>query len=193
VTPIIPGSDGRRAVFLDRDGVLNEPLVRGGKPYPPPNLEAFRLLPDVERACDRLSRDGLTLVVVTNQPDIARGTQDPAVVDEMHRALLQSLPVEAVYVCPHDDSDGCDCRKPAPGLLLEAASDLHLDLSGSVMVGDRWRDVAAGRRAGCLTVFVDRGYDERRPTDADAVVADLAGAAEWILARSGKRSQGPTG
>ncbi len=178
------GSNPRRAVFLDRDGVLNEPFVRDGKPHPPSTLDDFRLLPGVEEACNRLCRDGFALVVVTNQPDIARGSQDRTIVDDMHRALLRALPVEAVYVCPHDDADGCVCRKPAPGLLVEAASALDLDLARSIMVGDRWRDVEAGRRAGCRTVFVDRGYEERRPRDPDAVVADLAGAADWILRRS---------
>jgi D-glycero-D-manno-heptose 1,7-bisphosphate phosphatase len=143
---------------LDRDGVLNRPVIRDGRPYPPATLEEFSILPGVPEACETLRRAGFVLLVVTNQPDIARGVQDRAVVDEFHALLLRALPIDAVYVCPHDDADGCNCRKPAPGMLLEAARDLNLDLGSSVMVGDRWRDVEAGQRAGCRTVFIDRGY-----------------------------------
>ena len=168
------------AVFLDRDGVLNRAIVRNGRPHPPSTLEEFSILPGVPEACEALRQAGFVLLVVTNQPDIARGLQDRAVVDEFHRILLRTLPIDAVYVCPHDDEDGCDCRKPGAGMLLEAARDLHLNLEGSVMVGDRWRDVEAGRRAGCRTVFIDRGYSERPPTDPDAVVSDLREAAAWI-------------
>ncbi len=137
-------------------------------------------MPGVPEACETLRRAGFVLLVVTNQPDIARGVQDRAVVDEFHALLLRALPIDAVYVCPHDDADGCNCRKPAPGMLLEAARDLNLDLGNSVMVGDRWRDVEAGQRAGCRTVFIDRGYSEPAPTNPDAVASDLGGAAAWI-------------
>ena len=177
----------RAAVFLDRDGVLNEPVLREGKPYPPATLADFTLLPDASTACETLHRAGYKLVVVTNQPDIARKKQDRAVVDKMHDVLLRSLPIEAVYMCPHDDDAGCDCRKPAPGLLLKAAQDLDLDLVRCVMVGDRWRDVEAGRRAGCRTVFVNRGYSDRQPEDPDLIVEDLSGAANWIVHEHGAR------
>lgn len=171
---------GRSGVFLDRDGVLNEAVVLGGKPHPPATLDAFRLLPGVFEACAGLHAAGFVLVVVTNQPDVARGTQDRSVVDQMHDLLRRELPVDAVYVCAHDDRDGCMCRKPSPGMLLQAAADFDLNLGRSVMIGDRWRDVEAGRRVGCRTVFVDRGYSERSPADPDAVVDDLPGAAAWI-------------
>ncbi len=119
-------------------------------------------------------------MVVTNQPDVARGLQRAEVVHEINRELRRRVEVAAVYVCFHDDSDGCDCRKPAPGLLLHAASDLGLDLTRSFMVGDRWRDVEAGRRAGCRTVYIDRRYSERSPQDADVVTTSLADAVSWI-------------
>ena len=181
MTPGVGSGGARRpAVFLDRDGVLNEPTLRNGKPYPPATLDDFVLLPGVEQACAALVRAGYVLVVVTNQPDIARGTQDREVVEAMHGSLRAALPVAAIYVCEHDDTDACSCRKPAPGMLQRAAEDLGLDLTRSVMVGDRWRDVEAGRRAGCHTVFVDRGYAERRPEGPEAVVADLGAAAVWI-------------
>jgi D-glycero-D-manno-heptose 1,7-bisphosphate phosphatase len=131
-------------------------------------------------ACARLHDAGLFLIVVTNQPDLARGTQERTVVDEIHGLLREALPIDAIYLCAHDDADCCACRKPAPGMLLTAAQEFGLDLGRSVMVGDRWRDVEAGRRAGCRTVFVDRGYEERAPVDPDLVVKDLAAAVDWI-------------
>lgn len=172
---------GRRAVFLDRDGVLNRASVRDGRPYPPCTVEEFEILPQVTEACLELRRAGLLLIVVTNQPDLARGTMSSELLSAVHEALLASIPLDAVLVCPHDDDARCFCRKPAPGLLLEAASSWGIDLVRSVMVGDRWRDVEAGRRAGCLTVFIDAGYDERRPDGPDLTVADLPSAVPWII------------
>jgi D-glycero-D-manno-heptose 1,7-bisphosphate phosphatase len=176
-----PLTGARRAVFLDRDGVLNETTVVEGRPLPPATVDEFRLLPGVIEACTRLRDAGLVLVVVTNQPDIARGTQDPAVVGAMHARLRELVPLDAVLVCAHDDADGCDCRKPKPGLLLRAAATLDVDLTRSVMVGDRWRDVEAGAAGGCRTVFVDRGYAERRPENPDLTVRNLGEAVPWIL------------
>ena len=175
---------GRRAVFLDRDGVINRAIVRDGKPYPPDSVENLEVLPGVPGALARLHEAGFRLVVVTNQPDVARGTQRRAVVDAMHATLAATLPIDEFRVCDHDDRDGCRCRKPHPGLLEAAARDADLSLLGSFMVGDRWRDVEAGRRAGCTTVFIDRGYLERRPEHPDAVVRSLPEAADWILSRS---------
>jgi D-glycero-D-manno-heptose 1,7-bisphosphate phosphatase len=169
------------AVFLDRDGVLTELVVRSGRPHPPDAVTELRLLPGVDAACRELSTSGFKLVCITNQPDIARGTQDPATVAEMHARLREWLPLDAVMTCPHDDSDGCACRKPRPGMILDAAARLDLDLGRSVTVGDRWRDVGAGRSAGTLTVFVDRGYIEKGPDSSDLVVTELREAVGWII------------
>jgi D-glycero-D-manno-heptose 1,7-bisphosphate phosphatase len=171
---------GKPAVFLDRDGVLNRPVIRAGRPYPPTSVEQFEIYPEVPAACRRLRQLGFTLVVVTNQPDIARGQLDAEVVDAIHERLRHEIELDGVYTCPHDDADACSCRKPAPGLLLTAAADLGIDRGRSIMVGDRWRDVEAGRRAGCRTVHIDRGYQERTPKDADSVAIDLAEAVRWI-------------
>jgi D-glycero-D-manno-heptose 1,7-bisphosphate phosphatase len=179
----------RRAVFLDRDGVLNAAVVRDGRPYPPRSVDEVEVLPGVEGACNRLRTAGFDLVVVTNQPDIARGTQTLEAVRHINNALLAALPLDEVVVCPHDDDDDCDCRKPRPGMLLDAAQRRGIDLSTSFMVGDRWRDVEAGIRAGCRTVFIDRDYDERS-VQADVSVADLAEAAVWILDRDETTSAG---
>jgi D-glycero-D-manno-heptose 1,7-bisphosphate phosphatase len=159
--------------------------VRDGRPFPPARVEDLEVLPGVGPALSRLRDAGFLLVVVTNQPDVARGTQRRDVVDAMHAALAATLPIDAFCVCPHDDGDGCGCRKPEPGLILEAARARRIDLRRSVMVGDRWRDVEAGRRAGCATVFVDRGYAERRAETPDTVVGSLDEAVDWILSRRG--------
>jgi D-glycero-D-manno-heptose 1,7-bisphosphate phosphatase len=170
----------RPAIFLDRDGVLNEVELLHGKPHPPAGVEQLRLLPGVAEACYRLRELGFALVVVTNQPDIARGKQTRDEVDRMHDVLRARLPLDDIVVCAHDDADDCRCRKPRPGMILDAATRLDLDLGESVCIGDRWRDVEAGKRAGVMAIFVDRGYGERNPTDADAVVANLPDAVKVI-------------
>jgi len=163
---------------------LNRAVIRDGRPYPPADIEQFELLPGVTSACRALVQAGFVLVVVTNQPDIARGALAPGTVEHLHRQLADVLPIAGAYVCPHDDDDGCSCRKPSPGLLLRAAGDLGIDLAQSVMVGDRWRDVEAGKRAGCRTVFIDAGYSERPPVGQDLSVSSLAEAADWIISKS---------
>lgn len=170
----------RPAVFLDRDGVLSEASVRDGVPRPPQTLAEFRVLPGVPQACAGLRRAGFVLVVVTNQPDIARGTQTRTEVDRMNDRLRSLVPLDEVCVCPHDDSDACGCRKPQPGMLLDAAERLGLDLARSASVGDRWRDIEAALRAGVKAIHIDRHYDEPAPVGAHVAVADLPAAAAWI-------------
>lgn len=174
----------RRAVFLDRDGVLNRAFVRNGKPYPPSKIEELEILPGVAEACHDLHRAGFLLIMVTNQPDVARGSQTREVVEAINRVLSDRLSLDDIKVCYHDDSDNCKCRKPEPGLLLEAAEESKIDLSGSFMVGDRWKDIEAGRRAGCRTVFVERGYAEVRPKSLDKLATSLTDAVNWILQNS---------
>ena len=172
----------RSAVFLDRDGVLNEPLVIGGRPHPPESADDVIVRPDTVAACEQLHDAGLLLLVVTNQPDIARGRQTMEGVEAINDELRRRLPLDDVRVCPHDDKDHCDCRKPAPGLLVDGAAAWNIDLRQSVMVGDRWRDVEAGKRAGCAVVLIKRDYAEKpAASDADLVVATLHEAVPWIL------------
>jgi len=153
----------RRAVFLDRDGVLNRSLFVNDLPQAPTRVEDFEILPGVADALSHLHLAGFLNVVVTNQPELATGELLPAALDEMHKILRESVDLDAIYVCPHKEGDGCTCRKPKPGLLLDAAAQLGIDLKSSVMIGDRWRDVGAGQAAGCRTFFLDYGYPERLP------------------------------
>jgi D-glycero-D-manno-heptose 1,7-bisphosphate phosphatase len=176
-----------RAVFLDRDGVLNRAIVRNGKPYPPASLDELEIVENAASSLKRLKDLGFLLLVVTNQPDVARGTQTLDTIQALHEVMRQSLPLDDFLVCPHDDCDGCRCRKPLPGLLQEAQARYGIDLGRSFMVGDRWRDIDAGRAAGCRTVFLDQNYRERAPAHPpDARVASLPDAVDWIV-RSSER------
>lgn len=171
----------QRAVFLDRDGVLNRAVVIDGVPRPPASVAELEILPGVAEALAALRDAGFRLIVVTNQPDIARGRQTFDGVNRLNAALRQQVHVDDIYVCPHDDTDGCNCRKPRPGLLLSAATSHRIDLRSSVMVGDRDRDVEAGRAAGCRTVYVDGGYGKPPFPPADLKVGSLLDAAGWII------------
>ena len=172
------------AVFLDRDGVINRSVVRNGRPYPPERLEELEILPGVEEALERLKAAGFATVVVTNQPDVARGHQSREVVEAMHARLAALLALDEFRVCYHDDRDGCPCRKPEPGLLTQPPV---YDLARSVMVGDRWRDVDAGRRAGCRAVIlIDYDYEgEPQAAAPDVRFPSLAASVDWILATMG--------
>lgn len=173
----------RRAVFLDRDGVLNRSLVVEGKPFAPRRLRDFRLLPGAAAAVRRLKTAGFVVVVVTNQPDIGNGLVEAATVAEMNRRLMARAPVDEVRVCPHTRRDGCACRKPRPGMLVDAAARFAVDLTRSTMVGDRAGDIEAGRAAGCFTIKIERGYAEPPGPQPDMTVRSLAEAVEAILAR----------
>jgi D-glycero-D-manno-heptose 1,7-bisphosphate phosphatase len=166
--------------------VINRAVVRGGKPYPPAGAAELDILPGVVEALARLRELGFLLIVVTNQPDVARGRQSRAAVEEMHGALRAALPLDEIRVCYHDDGDGCACRKPLPGLLTDAARDHSIDLPHSYMIGDRWRDIDAGHHAGCAAVLIGSGYDEREPErPPEARAASLLEASQWIARNAG--------
>jgi D-glycero-D-manno-heptose 1,7-bisphosphate phosphatase len=169
------------AVFLDRDGVLNKTIIRNGKPYPPRDLSELILSYGARTALDELKREGFLLIVVTNQPDVARGTTNRAGVDEINAELAAVLPLDAIEVCEHDDNAQCNCRKPKPGMILRAGERLGLDLAESYMVGDRWRDIEAGRRAGCRTILIGDGYGETFPCAPTIKVLSLPDAVSWIV------------
>ncbi len=172
-----------KAVFVDRDGVLNRSLLRNGKLLPPASADELELLPGVAEACAALRAAGFLLIVVTNQPDVARGTQNRQTVAAIHAVIREKVPLDDIRVCYHDDDDGCECRKPKPGLLLEAAKDWDIDIRSSFLVGDRWKDIAAARNAGCRAVQVENGQPEKEDawTSPDLRVRSLKEAADWIL------------
>jgi D-glycero-D-manno-heptose 1,7-bisphosphate phosphatase len=178
-------SGRKRAVFLDRDGTLNAPVIRDGKPYPPANVAEFSLLPGVSGGCSRLNAAGYVLVVATNQPDVGRGEQSQRTVEEIHQRLVQLVPeLDRIEVC-YDAGRSTPPnrrRKPLPGMLLDASAELGIDLACSWMVGDRWRDVECGRAAGCRSVFIDYGYNESLRAPPDFTVRAFSDAVDIILA-----------
>ena len=171
----------RRAVFLDRDGVINRAVVRNGRPYPPATLEDLEILPGVKDALHQLRGAGYLLIVVTNQPDVTRGIQKREVLDAMHAHLMAVLPLDEIKICFGTSSETSECYKPRPGMLLEAAQQYGIDLKHSYIVGDRWRDIGAGHAAGTFTIFLDYGYEEQRPQHPDATVHSLTEAAALII------------
>jgi len=179
-------AQAQRAVFLDRDGVINRALERDGKPYPPGNLSEFEILPGVATTCAKLKQAGYLLVVATNQPDVGRGTLPKEMVEMIHTEMCRRLPIDRVEVCYHPGrgQSNCDCRKPKPGMLLRAARELGIDLKQSWMVGDRWRDVNCGYAAGCRTIFIDRGYAEELRQKPHFSAGNLVQAADIILRES---------
>lgn len=185
--------NSRRAVFLDRDGVLNRAILRDGRPFAPARLSELEILPDASPCLERLRRGGFLLLVVTNQPEVSRGTQSLAEIEEMHRILKAQLPIDDFFVCGHDDADRCTCRKPLPGLLLRAAGQYGVSLPDSYLIGDRWKDVDAGHAAGCRTVWIDHGYQERGPTaPPSARTASLQQAVDYVLADATDHAAIPT-
>jgi D-glycero-D-manno-heptose 1,7-bisphosphate phosphatase len=179
------------AVFLDRDGVLNEAIVREGKPCPPRDLSELVITHGARAALEELKREAFSLVVVTNQPDVRRSKAKRADVDNINAQLAIFLPLDAIEVCEHDDIDRCDCRKPKPGMILRAHQKFGVDLARSFIVGDRWRDIEAGRRAGCRTVLIGEGYGETFPSEPTVKLASLPAAASWIIQQS-RRHRGIT-
>ena len=171
----------KRAVFLDRDGVINRAFVRGGKSFPPSSIMELEILPGVDISIKQLKEAGYLLIVVTNQPDVATGITSKSAVMEINHYLQNALRVDEIRVCYHRDEDRCFCRKPLPGMLLDASSQHNINLQKSFMVGDRWKDIEAGRAAGCKTFYINYGYQEKQPDCPDFIVSSLPQAAQIIL------------
>jgi D-glycero-D-manno-heptose 1,7-bisphosphate phosphatase len=175
----------RRAVFLDRDGVLNRPVLRNGQPHPPSRVEDFELYDDVADGCARLKAAEFLLVVITNQPDVGRGTQSREAVEAMHMKMQSTLPsLDRIEVCYHAGErygEPCDCRKPRPGMILHVAAELKIDLAASYVIGDRWRDIDCARAAGCRAIFIERGYKESLRETPDFTVANFNDAVSALL------------
>lgn len=168
-----------RAIFLDRDGVINEPIVRNGKPYAPRKFVDFVLLPDVELAINEMVSMGFLVFVVTNQPDIGNGLVDPLEIEKMHQ-LVGDLKINQIYMCPHSQIEYCSCRKPKPGMIWRARDEHNIVLQSSYLVGDRKTDMEAAMNAGCLSVFVDRGYTESIDVEANYTCKSLMESLNFI-------------
>jgi D-glycero-D-manno-heptose 1,7-bisphosphate phosphatase len=172
-----------KAVFLDRDGVVNRAIVRDGKPYSPMTLEELEISPDVPDLLSMLHDAGFKLIIITNQPEVARGRLEIKTLDAIHNLIKKTLPIDDIKVCCHDNEDHCLCRKPAPGLFFDAAAQYQIDLTQSYMIGDRWKDIEAGKLAGCKTVFIDYHYQENGYSKPSTSVSSLKSAVEWILSQ----------
>lgn len=171
------------AVFLDRDGVINKAIVQNGKPYPPANIEDFVFTSGTFEAIQALRKSGYLVIVVTNQPDVAKGVQSKEAVEAIHSMITQQLQVDDIKVCYHLDEDNCRCRKPKPGMILDTAKEYTIDLTRSYMIGDRWRDIEAGKAAGCRTILIkpEVAYNETQAQGMDAAFCSLCEAATFIL------------
>lgn len=163
--------------------MLNRLVKRNGRSGSPLRLEEFALLPGAEAAVAALKQAGLLVIVVTNQPEVARRQLAPTELERMHAELRRSVPVDAIYTCPHEDADGCLCRKPKPGLLLRARDDWQINLAESYLVGDGRKDIEAGHAAGCVTFFIGSGSVDASASGTRFVVTDLPTAARLIAAR----------
>lgn len=146
-----------KAVFLDRDGVINKLVNRNGLAQAPYTLEEFELYPGVEEGLRIIKDAGYLAIIVTNQPDVARGWVKKENVDLINNKIKELLPIDDIKICFHTNADHCLCRKPMPGMLLDAAKEWQIDLSQSYMMGDRYGDVAAGKKAGCKTILIGKG------------------------------------
>jgi D-glycero-D-manno-heptose 1,7-bisphosphate phosphatase len=163
--------------------------MRDGRPCAPGTLAEFAIVDEARECVERLKQLGFLLIVVTNQPEVARGRQDASIIAGMHAMLRDALAIDDILVCLHDDGADCRCRKPRPGLLFEAQRRHRIDLASSFLIGDRWKDVEAGHAAGCMTIWIDRRYSERGPhARPDARVTDLVAATQWIHERSARRA-----
>lgn len=169
----------RKAVFLDRDGVLNRAVVRNGKPYPPASVVEVEILPDVIKALEILKEARFVLIVVSNQPDVARGVITKESVEAINSYLAKNLRIDRFIMC-FEDGDESEYRKPRPGMLLTGAKEFDIDLKKSFMVGDRWRDIDAGIAAGCTTIFIDYNYSEKKPDSYNFKAQSLLEAAKII-------------
>jgi D-glycero-D-manno-heptose 1,7-bisphosphate phosphatase len=167
-----------RAIFLDRDGVINRVILKDGKPFSPRSMGEFVFYDGIKAFLTESRKAGFLNIVFTNQPDIARGLVDSNAVEKMHDFVKRHLPIDDVLLCPHDEADNCRCRKPKPGMLTGAAGKWNIDLNASFVIGDQWKDVEAGKKAGCVTLLIDCSYNKN--VKCDHRVADLRSALNII-------------
>lgn len=169
----------KRAIFFDRDGVINKAIVEEGRPFSPRTFEEFELVDNIGDLLELCRKEGFLNIIITNQPDISRGLIDENSLRKMHKFIKKNMSVDDILVCPHTDTDNCYCRKPKPGMLLAAADKWNIDLNGSFLIGDQWKDMEAGRNAGCTTILIDCHYN--KGVDSDFRIGDLSSAIEIFL------------
>ena len=169
----------KKAVFLDRDGVLNRPNIIDGKPYAPKKVKDFIIYSEVYEVLNNLKNNLYKLIVVTNQKDVGRGITSMKVLNTMHNKLKSFLPIDDIKVCICIDE--CDCYKPNPGMILEAQKEWNIDIEKSYIIGDSWRDIGAGINAGCKTILIDRKYNMPMLYKPDYIVNSLKEAESKIL------------
>lgn len=155
----------KRAIFLDRDGVINKVILKEGKPFSPREFDEFEFVENIKGVLEKFKEKGFLNIVITNQPDIIRRLMQREKLDKIHNLIKERLPIDDIFVCPHDDKDNCLCRKLKPGMLFEAAKEWDIDLNASFMIGDNWKDIEAGRAAGCTTVLIDNPYNKQIAAD----------------------------
>ena len=163
------------AIFLDRDGVVNYSIIRDNKPYAPLNLSELKIIPEIKRVIDFFKLKQFNIFVITNQPDVARGKANKDEIEKINASILSQLSIDEIFTCYHDNQDQCECRKPKPGAFITLSQKYNIDLSKSIMVGDRAKDIEAAKNANCPSVFIDYGYNETKPVDQNYTVDSVKG------------------
>jgi len=167
-----------RAVFFDRDGIINKVIYREKKPCSPRKIIEFKLMPEIAKILNELRKYEFKIIIFTNQPDISRGLMKIEDLEKMHKIIKEVLHPDSILYCPHDDKDNCGCRKPKPGMIMKAANELNINLDKSFVIGDTWKDIEAGRSAGCITILLNAAYN--RGVNSDYRVKSLDEAVEIV-------------
>ena len=170
----------RKAIFIDRDGVINKIFIKNNLPFSPPSFDLLEILPGVKESILRLKKLNFVCLLITNQPDVSRGKIEKKTIIKMNNYLKDEIKLDDIFVCYHDDHDKCKCRKPKPGLLLDASKKWDINLKKRYMIGDRWRDIGAGISVGCKTIFIDYDYKETKPKNPDFTTDSLLNAVHLI-------------
>jgi D-glycero-D-manno-heptose 1,7-bisphosphate phosphatase len=169
-----------KAIFLDRDGVINHVLYHEGvnKPSSPWKFEEFQLYNGVEKPLEELRKMGFLLLIISNQPDISKGKIEEGMTEKVNKIIFEKLPIQDILICPHEDRHNCNCRKPKPGMIIELSKKWNVDIGKSFLIGDRWKDIEAGENAGCTSILLDKPYN--KDTKAEYRTKDLQSAVELI-------------
>ena len=179
-----------KAIFLDRDGVLNKVILKDGKPLSPKNLSEFVLLDNVSEALAIFKKLDYLTIIVTNQPDIKTKKQTLKDLEITHKWIFDNLMIDDIFVCCHDDSDNCNCRKPGIGMLINASKKYKINLTKSIMIGDRWKDIKCGQLAKCKNNFyINYGYDEPSPTGKFINVSSLYECSKIVESMNEKNNE----